>query len=126
MLLLLHPGTANFTGAEEDLLGQYERVRVLQFHVSRVALHHYAYVWEMEAAEDGTAPFVFHYPKRSEYTKLENGILFLLDRLLARVGYSPLPPSEAQRVLPHLETECLERGQVTVFNLLFGDLWTVH
>ena len=124
--VLLHQGQTDFLDDGIDLLAQTGgKVRVLQAFVSHIAPYYYHYVWEMFT--NGTdEELMFVYPKKSRLLQKERQIAFLVERLLNSFGYKLLSPRAAATIIPEIETECLEKGEVAVFHLLFSELFSVH
>ncbi len=124
--VLLHQGQTDFLDDGLELIAQTGgKTRVLQTFVSRIAPSYYYYVWEMFT--NGTdEDLMFAYPKKSQLSQKESQIAFLIEQLLNSFGYKLLPLRTAATIVPEIETECLEKGEVTVFNLLFSELFSVH
>lgn len=75
---------------------------------------------------DGTdGDMIFAYPKKAQLLQRERQIVFLVERLLNSFGYKLLSPRAAATIVPEIETECLEKGEVAVFHLLFSELFSV-
>ena len=124
--VLLHQGATDFLDDGLDLLAQTGgKARVLQAFVSHIAPYYYYYVWEMFTSGTDEA-FMFAYPKKSQLSQKERQIAFLVERLLNSFGYKLLSPRAATTIIPEIETECLETGEVTVFHLLFSELFSVR
>ena len=124
--VLLHKGQIPFLDDGLELIAQVGgSARVLQTFVSRIAPYYYGYVWEMSAnGADGNLRFA--YPKRAQLSQREKQITVLIERLLKSFGYQSLPPRTAATVVPDIETECLNKGEVTIFHLLFSELFSVR
>jgi hypothetical protein len=122
----LHEGQTSFLDDGLELLAQVGgSARVLQTFVSRIAPYYYTYVWEMTAnGADGNLRFA--YPKRTQLSQREKQIAFLVERFLNSFGYQSLSPRTAATVVPDIETECLDTGEVTIFHLLFSELFSVR
>ena len=124
--VLLHQGQMDFLDDGLELLAQNGgKARVLQTFISHIAPYYYYYVWEMST--NGTdAELIFAYPKKSQLSQRERQIAFLIERLFNSFGYKQLSPRTAATIIPEIETECLEKGEVTVFHLLFSELFSVR
>ena len=124
--VLLHQGQTGFLDDGLELLAQTGgKTRVLQTFVSRIAPYYYYYVWEM-FTDDADTDLMFSYPKKSQLSQKERQITFLIERLFNSFGYKLLPPLTAATIIPEIETECLEKGEVAVFHLLFSELFSLH
>ena len=120
--VLLHEGQTSFLDDGLDLLG---KARVLQTFVSHIAPYYYYYVWEMSLnGADGNLAFA--YPKRVQLSRKERQLAFLIERLFTSFGYKSLHSRTATAIVSGIETECLDKGKVTVFHLLFSELFSVH
>lgn len=62
---------------------------------------------------------MFTYPKKLQLSQRERQIAFLIERLLNSFGYKQLSSRTATTIVPEIETECLKKGEVAVFHLLF-------
>lgn len=124
--VLLNEGQTSFLDDGLELLAKVNgKARVLQTFVSRIAPYYYYYVWEMST--NGTeGNLTFAYPKRSQLSNRDKQIVFLTERLLDSFGYQPLHPRTAAAIVPGIETKCLDKGEVTVFHLLFSELFSVR
>ena len=131
--VLLHQGQTDFLDDGIDLLAQTQGGRtgcvfVLQEPLSATIAPYtniIYYVWEMFT--NGTdEELMFVYPKKSQLSQRERQIAFLVERLLNSFGYKLLSPRAAATIIPEIETECLEKGEVAVFHLLFSELFSVH
>ncbi|MBI1924810.1 hypothetical protein HYR99_11215 [Candidatus Poribacteria bacterium] len=124
--VLLHEGQTSFLDDGLALLAQVRgSARVLQTFVSRIAPYYYNYVWEM-AANGADGNLRFAYPKRSQLFQREKQVAFLVERVLKSLGYQSLPPRTAATVVPDIETECLDTGEVALFHLLFSELFSIR
>ena len=124
--VLSHQGQTDFLDDGLELIAQTGgKARVLQTFVSRIAPYYYYYVWEM-FTNDTNADLMFIYPKKSQLSQKERQLAFLIERLLNSFGYKLLSPRTAATIVPEIETECLEKGEVAVFHLLFSELFSVH
>ena len=124
--VLLHEGQTSFLDDGLDLLTQLcGKARVLQTFVSHIAPYYYYYVWEMSLnGADGNLAFA--YPKRVQLSRKERQLAFLIERLFTSFGYKSLHSRTATAIVSGIETECLDKGKVTVFHLLFSELFSVH
>jgi hypothetical protein len=124
--VLLHEGQTSFLDDGTELLTAVcGKARVLQIFVSQIAPYYYHYVWEM--SKDGTAEeLTFTYPRRAQLSSKNKQIAFLIERVFNSYGYQLLHPRTAAKVVEGIETECLNKGEVTVFHLLFSELFSVH
>lgn len=124
--VLLHQGQTDFLDDGLDLLIQTGgKTRVLQAFVSHIAPYYYYYVWEM-FTEGTDGDLMFAYPKKAQLSQRERQIVFLVERLLDSFGYKLLSPRAAATIVPEIETECLAKGEVAVFHLLFSELFSVR
>ena len=124
--VLLHQGQIDFLDDGLDLLAQTGgKTRVLQTFVSHIAPYYYYYVWEM-FTNSTDEDLMFAYPKKAQLSQRERQIVFLVERLLNSFGYKPLSPRAAATIVPEIETECLEKGEVAVFHLLFSELFSIR
>jgi hypothetical protein len=51
----------------------------------------------------------FTYPKRTQLPPKAKQLVFLIERVLNSFGYQPLHPRTAAKVVPGIETECLDK-----------------
>ena len=124
--VLLHQGQTDFLDDGLELLAQTGgKTRVLQAFVSHIAPCYYYYVWEM-STNGIDEKLIFAYSKKSQLSQKEKQIAFLVERLLNSFGYKLLSSRAAAKIVPEIETECLEKGEVAVFHLLFSELFSVH
>ena len=122
--VLLHKHEKSFLDDDRELLRHLGgKKRSLLLFVSILTPYYYYYVSEMsyDVMRD---QFIFSYYRPTELEEEE--VIQPLRTTLESYGYQLLPTELAKSVLPNLETECLEKGQVTVFHCLFSELFSPH
>ena len=91
--------------------------------LSVLSPYYYYYVSEMKY-DAVTNHFAFSYYQATELEAEE--VIQPIKNIAESQGYRLLSVDMAKQVLPAIETECLEKGQVTVFNCVFSELFNPH
>ena len=122
--ILLHKGVRSFLDDDRRLLQRLNGTkRSLFAFVSILAPYFYYYIMEMHWPAGVERPvFSYHRPTKVERQEAVRP----LGAELQVHGFKLVPRAAAQEVLPGIKTECLAKGETTVFNCLFSDLHHPH
>ena len=122
--VLLHKHQDSFLDDDKELLRHLGgKKRSLTLFVSVIAPYYYFYVSEMQYdVVDNQFVFSYYQPTELELEEVIQPIRNIMKSKSCRF----LPPELAKKVLPDIETECLEKGQVTAFHCLFSEMFSPH